>query len=307
MFSIARKLLSSRIPNYVPLLGAATITMMIGIHTEARATDAEEGAKAALESFITAWNTGEDASLRKTMHFPFVSLWGARAIQVADAPEDFSAGFVRMRQHESWSRSAFDFDSFEVFLSSADKVHCAIDYERYNTDGKRYAGGRVMYVVTKREDRWGVQMRTQGGVADPLSDAERDEAINGARRAALDFMTAFNAGDADGSSRPLNYPHIFMFTKGGVAVAPDSAHGSVRPDFERMRQNQNWHFSSFDSLETSIVTADKVYLEVVFSRWHPDGTRYLTIPALWIATRDGDHWGIQLRSLMAPKLSEQPN
>ena len=152
--------------------------MMIGLKAEARSPDAEKGAKAALESFITAWNTGEDASLRKTMHVPFISLFGARAIQVADKPDDFSAGFDRMRRRESWSRSAFDFDSFEVFLSSDDKVHCAIDYERHNTDGERYARGRVMYVVTKREDRWGIQLRTQGGVAGTMSDAEKSSGLS---------------------------------------------------------------------------------------------------------------------------------
>ena len=47
---------------------------------------------------------------------------------------------------------------------------------------------------------------------------------------------------------------------------------------------------------------DKVHFDLVFSRWHPDGTRYLTIPALWIMTRSGDHWGIQLRSLMPATL-----
>ncbi len=92
---------------------------------------------------------------------------------------------------------------------------------------------------------------------------------------------------------------------GGFSVAEDASHRSVRPNFDRMRERENWHVSTFDSLETSIVSANKVHLELVFSRWHPDGTRYWTVPALWVATRVDGHWGIQLRSLMAPTYSDR--
>ncbi len=56
--------------------------------------------------------------------------------------------------------------------------------------------------------------------------------------------------------------------------------------------------STIDVLDASIVTRDKVHLEMIMTRWHPNGTRYMTFPGLWIATRAGDHWGIQVRSLM---------
>jgi hypothetical protein len=83
-------------------------------------------------------------------------------------------------------------------------------------------------------------------------------------------------------------PSRFCPVVGGLE--PDSGHTSVRPNFESMRESEDWHFSSFDAIEPSIVTAKKVHLEVVFSRWYADETRYLTIPALWIATRHGNHW-----------------
>ena len=71
-----------------------------------------------------------------------------------------------------------------------------------------------------------------------------------------------------------------------------------RPNFDRMRADEDWHMSTIDALEASIVTRNKVHFELTFTRWHPDGTRYWTVPALWIVTRAGDHWGIQVRSLM---------
>ena len=110
-------------------------------------------------------------------------------------------------------------------------------------------------------------------------------------------MKAFNAGDPVGTTRYLNYPHLFLVS-GNVAESksPDDS----KPDFDRMRESEDWGFSTFDSLEPSIITANKVHLEVVFSRWHPNGTRYRTVPALWVITKVDGHWGIQFRSLMRP-------
>lgn len=267
----------------------------------------EAAARGALENFIDAWNTGDNNELRKTMNFPFVSLFGGGAA-VAMAPEDFVTDFDAMRQRNDWVRSDFDFDRFEMLAAGPDKAHVAIDFRRYNSSGEAYMQGRVFYILTRQEEReqdekWGMQMRTGLGAA--LSGAQRTSTVEAARGAVLDFFTAFNAGDVDGVSEPLHYPHVFM-AGGGVRAAQDARSPSVRPNFEGMLENQGWHMSSIDSLEASFVSADKVHLDLVFSRWHPDGTRYLTIPALWILTRVDDvddQWGIQLRSLLPPTFS----
>ena len=273
-----------------------------GLSAQTAEADAEAAARSALEAFIDAWNTADNAELRKTMNFPFVSLFGGGAI-VAQEPEDFSTDYEGMRQRNDWVRSAFSFETLQILASSATKVHCAIDFQRFNSEGERYMRGRVFYIITLKDGRWGLQMRTGlGGTS--IGESARAEAFEGARRAVLEFFTAFNAGDVDGVSSPLRYPHIFL-AGGGARVAPDVSSVSVRPNFERMREAQGWHMSSIDSLEASHVSSDKVHFDLVFSRWHPDGTRYLTIPALWILTRSGDHWGIQLRSLMPATLSEQ--
>jgi hypothetical protein len=268
--------------------------------------NAEAEAKNALDAFITAWNTGEDANLRKTMNFPFVTFGGAGAVRIAERPEDFSQGFDRMREREGWARSSFDFDSYSVVKSWADRVHCEIDFNRYKADGTRYGGGRVFYIVTNRNGRWGVQLRSGGSRSTPLGDAERAEVLNGGRQAALDFMTAFNAGNAEAVVRSLNYPHLIILPGGGFRVAEEAA-DSGRQNFEGMRSGENWHMTTIDSLEASIFSGNKVHLDIVISRWHPDGTRYLTASGLFVATRSGDHWGIQIRSLGTTTLDARNN
>ena len=263
---------------------------------DARDAAAEAAAKQALDAFITEWNTADDANLRQALHFHFVSVPGGGALVIDSRPEDFSQGFDQMQAGEGWHRSSFDFDSYTVVKSSPDKVHAEIGFSRYRADGTRYLSSRVFYILTKRDDRWGVQLRTGAASPADLDTDERAEIVSRARQAVLGFFTAFNAGDADGTLETLNYPHIFM-TAGRFAVAEDAGDGP-RPNFDQMRQRENWHMSTIDALNASIVTRNKVHMELTFTRWHPDGTRYWTVPALWIVTRAGEHWGIQVRSLM---------
>ena len=270
---------------------------------DAAAADAaaEASARQALQTFITQWNTAQDAHLRRAMHFPFVTVPGGGALVVDDRPQDFSAGFGQMREREGWRSSSFDFDSFTVVRSSPEKVHAEVGFSRYGADGAAYRTSRVFYIVTRRDGRWAIQLRTPAAEPADLGDDERADIVAAARQAVLDFFTAFNTADVDGTIATLNHPHLFMTPGGGFAVAESPADGP-RPNFDRMRADEDWHMSTLDELEASIVTRNKVHFELTFTRWHPDGTRYMTVPALWIVTRAGDHWGIQVRSLMPPTL-----
>jgi ketosteroid isomerase-like protein len=263
-------------------------------------------ARRALDNFITQWNTADDANLRRAMHFPFVTVPGGGALVIDTEPVDFSAGFDQMRASQGWSRSSFDFDSYTAVTSSPDKVHAEIGFSRFGVDGAAYMQSRVFYIVTKQDGRWGVKLRTSAASPADLGSDERAEIVSAASQTVRDFFTAFNAGDAAGTVRTLNHPHLFMTAAGGFSVV-ETADDGPRPNFEQMRQSENWQMSTIDTMEASIVTRDKVHIELTFTRWHPDGTRYWTVPALWIVTRAGDHWGIQVRSLMPATFDTRGN
>ena len=152
---------------------------------------AESAAKQALEVFITQWNTADNANLRRAMNFPFVTVPGGGALLLNSRPEDFSEGFDQMRAREGWERSSFDFDSYKVIKSSPNKVHAEIGFSRYRADGTAYRTSRVFYVLTKRDDHWGVQLRTSAASPADLGAEERAEIVDAARQAVLDFFTAF--------------------------------------------------------------------------------------------------------------------
>ena len=239
---------------------------------EAGAEAAETAARRALEAFITQWNTADDANLRRAMHFPFATVPGGGALIVNDRPEDFSAGFGQMRAREGWSRSSFDFDSYTVVGSSPEKVHAAIGFSRYGADGTAYRTSRVFYIVTRRDDGWAIQLRAPAGEPDDLDPDKRAEIVAGARRAVLDFFTAFNTGDVDGTVATLNHPHLFMTPGGGFSVAESPGDGP-RPDFDRMRRDEGWHVSTIDALEPRARHAEQGALRAdllaVAPRRHP--------------------------------------
>ena len=168
---------SIMLTNLDTIVVLALGVLVMGLPGFAQTRDAAEGngaaetaARQALETFITQWNTADDANLRRAMHFPFATVPGGGALIVDARPEDFSAGFDEMRAREGWSRSSFDFDSFVVVRASTDKVHASIGFSRHGADGTAYRTSRVFYIVTRQDDRWAIQLRTPAAEPEDLGN-----------------------------------------------------------------------------------------------------------------------------------------
>ncbi len=59
----------------------------------ARDAAAEAAARQALQTFITQWNTADNANLRGAINFPFVTVPGGGALLLDSRPEDFAQDF----------------------------------------------------------------------------------------------------------------------------------------------------------------------------------------------------------------------
>lgn len=59
---------------------------------------------------------------------------------------------------EGWSHSSLD--SVEVVHESDVKVHFKIEFSRYKDDGSKYAVHESLWVVTRRDDKWGIFARS---------------------------------------------------------------------------------------------------------------------------------------------------
>ena len=134
-------------------VGSGTTTQ-----TENEPHASERQARAALDAFIEAWNTGHNDALRDTMNFPFVTVAPNGRMIVADTPRAFATDFDEMRARDGWHHSTFDL--VQATWVALDRVNFKVVWSRHRADGTRYAGGTIFYIVTNQDGHWGLQLRS---------------------------------------------------------------------------------------------------------------------------------------------------
>jgi hypothetical protein len=68
------------------------------------------------------------------------------------------AAFDFLTEREGWDHSTLDM--VEVIHESDVKVHFKIEFSCYMTDGTKYATPQSLWIVTKKDDHWGVLVRS---------------------------------------------------------------------------------------------------------------------------------------------------
>lgn len=271
-------------------LSAMISTLIFGT-TMANAEEETPGqaALSSLDEFINAWNTADNAKLRKTLNYPFFTLFRPGELDIAEEAEQFTTDFQRMREQQNWARSTFD--ESKVLAIADDQVHIQTTYSRYNSEGKKYQTGHVFYIVTNHDGHWGMQFRS--GLPSREADPEAETA---ARRIIDDFFMAWNGADNEAMLKTMNLPHAFIIRNGRAAIANSA--GTMATDFDAMRRREDWHHSKYQDLEFIHAAPDKVIAKLTFTRHHDDDSIYRTVPVLWIITNQNGHWGIQLRAIL---------
>ena len=133
--------------------------------------EAIESAQAWLRRFLEAWNSADLERVRDELHYPHVTIGPAGGqVVVAETREAFQTDFTKLAEVEGWASSSFD--DFTSYASSPTKVHFETRFRRYGSDGTVYASGRVLYIVTERDGRWGMQLRS--GIPEAAATAGGD-------------------------------------------------------------------------------------------------------------------------------------
>ncbi len=115
-------------------------------------------------------------------------------------------------------------------------------------------------------------------------------------RAALDeYFRAWNATDNDAVAAISNFPRLTLGQNGLVVVRETPE--EIATDFEVLRQS-GWDHSTLDLAEAVHVSPDKVHFRIVFTRFATDGQPYLTMPGLYVITKQDGHWGLQMQSVL---------
>jgi hypothetical protein len=119
----------------------------------------EAAAREALEGFMVAFNAQDADALRTTwFHFPHVRFHSGQ-VSVMERPEDLRIlVWERAGQSREWAHSAWDY--IETIDAGPEKAHFRVSFSRFREDGTKIGSYRSLYIVTYKDDRWGIQARS---------------------------------------------------------------------------------------------------------------------------------------------------
>lgn len=263
-------------------------------------SDPEVEARAALDRFLVAFNSGDNEQVRQELHFPHVT-HRANSIFVADHPAEFSIPYESNRA-SGWARSRWD--NVVTYLVSDEKVNLGVDFSRLNAAGEVIARGYVFYIFTQKEGRWAMQYRAGDLGQENYNEAELARAQRDAFAAVEYFFGAFNANDRFALSYVNHVPQAAIVYEDNRFVFADTMNSPlIETDFDGLREREDWSRSEYADIAVRGATPDRVIFELTFERINSAGDVYMRIPATWVIARIDGRWGMQFRSLMASTIS----
>jgi hypothetical protein len=125
--------------------------------------------------------------------------------------------------------------------------------------------------------------------------AEEGAALDAALDVLDRHIAALNAGDEAALAATLHFPH-YRLARGRLQSWDGPAHYFA--DF-RARAGEGWARSAWDFRNPIAIGADKVHLDVQFTRYRADGSSLGSFRSLWVVARLDGVWAAQLRSTFA--------
>ncbi len=122
-----------------------------------------------------------------------------------------------------------------------------------------------------------------------------DEPATAAREVLARHMAALNARDPQALAATLHFPH-YRLTGGQLKVWQTEA--TYLADF-LARAGDGWARSAWNDVAIVAADADKVHVNLSFTRYRADGSAIGTFRSLWVIARIDGRWAAQLRSSFA--------
>lgn len=118
-----------------------------------------EGARAAMDGFMQAFNARDAAAIRSTwFHFPHIRFHSGKVTVMATPADYVNLVWESQTQSKGWGRSAWDY--VDVIDAGPEKVHFRVQFTRYRDDGSVLGSYRSLYIVTRVDGRWAIQGRS---------------------------------------------------------------------------------------------------------------------------------------------------
>ena len=138
-----------------------SITVLLGLMSAGKADDAatDKAILKVLDDFMAAFNAQDRKKAHATFHFPHARIAGGE-VRVWETPGDLEENPPddgKLAKKIGWHHSVWD--SRKVIQRSENQVHVAVQYTRFDKDGKKIHTVDAIYVMTKKDSRWGIKAR----------------------------------------------------------------------------------------------------------------------------------------------------
>lgn len=119
-----------------------------------------------LDEFLKQFNARDARAWARTLHFPHLRIAGGEVQSWATAEDYAAANDLEAFAQTGWSHTRWDW--LRPVQADADKVHVALQFTRYDAAEQPIASFQALYVLTRADGRWGIQLRSSyAGIATP--------------------------------------------------------------------------------------------------------------------------------------------
>jgi hypothetical protein len=123
--------------------------------THPRDPRSEDEARKVIEAYFPLFSRRDVKGLLSVVNFPHIRVTGSKTVMIPSAKE-WKGDPTPLEDY--WHHSALD--SLTFVQSGPDKVHALVVFSRYKADGQRYISYPTLWIVTKIDGHWGIQVRS---------------------------------------------------------------------------------------------------------------------------------------------------
>jgi hypothetical protein len=109
------------------------------------------------DEWLTAFNAQDGVAWAAVLNYPHVR-FSSGSVSSWRSPEEYAA-MAEQRfptlVNNGWDHSVWT--SREVTLSSHDKLHASVEFERFKADGESLGVYQALFILTNIDGHWGVQ------------------------------------------------------------------------------------------------------------------------------------------------------
>jgi hypothetical protein len=120
-----------------------------------RNKNSEEEARKVIEAFVPLFSKHDVKGLLSVVNFPHIRVTDAGTLIIPSAKE-WTGDPTPLEPYYHHT----ELESLTFIQSDAVKAHALVVFTRYNTDGKKYITIPTLWIVTKVNGHWGIQVRS---------------------------------------------------------------------------------------------------------------------------------------------------